>query len=118
MTTDPKPCPWCGSTNTDSSGFAAVLEDGTSELLNGAWGCEDCGASGPYKDGEAEAVEAWNQVRSRQDFTIEHGERLAAELEARDKEIVAELRRRAAKAGITRGVMLSGMADDIEQGKI
>lgn len=45
------PCPFCGGAGLISIGSVCHV-----------WvTCDDCGAEGPYKETEGEAVAAWNQ---------------------------------------------------------
>lgn len=62
--TNLKPCPFCGSENTDPS-FSRGYEGGDRTKPNIATGCFDCGAVGPSVlvksvTGYDESAAAWN----------------------------------------------------------
>lgn len=51
MSEDLKPCPFCGSSDTNENDQGGI-----------AWvGCNDCGTEGPTTDMLWEAIELWNR---------------------------------------------------------
>lgn len=61
----PNPCPWCGE-----SALALALPEWHWVTCRD----DDCGATGPIKDTEPEAIAAWNRVAKPKEQTAPRGQ--------------------------------------------